>query len=195
VLLITIVAFTDADAIRVSFRDLQGHYARILRSLARRQFSIVDADDETHALIQLDELGDEPAELWQMESCLLDFELTERGTFRIRQFGEQTGPEIVERAYLLLGEALADEMFAEHPMEDQGERLEYGPEAARVIRKAVDAERGRVTDFQRTLATTEQGKALQRELGGSRTYIDAIVEQAAAKRLRRYKPAGNAKPS
>ena len=49
-------------------------------------FSIVEADDKTHALIQLDELGDEPAELWQMQSCLLDFELTESGTFRIRQF-------------------------------------------------------------------------------------------------------------
>src|SRR5258707_1192396 len=54
-------------------------------------FSIVDADDETHALIQLDELGDEPAELWQLRSCLVDFELTDAGTFRIRQFGEQTG--------------------------------------------------------------------------------------------------------
>ena len=49
-------------------------------------FSIVDADDETHALIQLDELGDEPAQLWQLRSCLLDFELTDSGTFRIREF-------------------------------------------------------------------------------------------------------------
>ena len=34
-------------------------------------FSIIDADDETDARIQLDELGDEPADLWAMESCLL----------------------------------------------------------------------------------------------------------------------------
>jgi hypothetical protein len=61
-------------------------------------FSIVDANDEVHALIQLDELGDEPAELWQMQSCLLDFEPTEEGTFRLSQFREETGPEIVERA-------------------------------------------------------------------------------------------------
>jgi hypothetical protein len=53
-------------------------------------FSIVDADDETHALIQLDELGDEPAQLWQLQSCLLDFELTDSGTLRMREFGEQT---------------------------------------------------------------------------------------------------------
>jgi hypothetical protein len=54
-------------------------------------FSIVEAEDETNALIQLYELGDDPADLWQLESCLLDFELTEAGTIRIRQFGEQTG--------------------------------------------------------------------------------------------------------
>jgi len=36
-------------------------------------FSIVDADDETHALIQLDELGEEPAQLWMMESWLVGF--------------------------------------------------------------------------------------------------------------------------
>src|SRR5271167_2816041 len=91
-------------------------------------FSIVGADDETHALIQLDELGDEPAQLWQLQSCLLDFELTENGTFRIRQFGEETGPEIMERAYPLLNAAIAGETFAEHPMEDSGEPLGYGPE-------------------------------------------------------------------
>jgi hypothetical protein len=158
-------------------------------------FSIVEADNKTHALIQLDELGDEPAELWRMQSCLLDFELTESGTFRIRQFGEGTGPEIMERAYPVLSKALEDETFAEHPMEDQVEPPRYASEAAEALRQAVEAERERLRDFQRTSATTEQGKGLQRELGGSGTYIDAIVAQAASKRLKRYKPARNVKPS
>jgi hypothetical protein len=48
-------------------------------------FSLVTADDETHALIQPDELADEPAELSELESCLLDFELTDDGAFRITQ--------------------------------------------------------------------------------------------------------------
>ena len=61
-------------------------------------FSIVDAEDETDALIQLDELGDEPAELWPIQSCLVDFELTDDGTFRLKQFGEQTAPEILRNA-------------------------------------------------------------------------------------------------
>jgi hypothetical protein len=69
-------------------------------------FSIVDAEDETDALIQLDELGDEPAELWLMQSCLVDFELTDDGTFRLKQFGEQTVPEILERGYPMLDKAL-----------------------------------------------------------------------------------------
>ena len=69
-------------------------------------FSIVDAEDETDALVQLDEFGDEPAELWQMKSCLLDFEMTDRGTFRLAQFGELTEPEILTRAYPLLSKTL-----------------------------------------------------------------------------------------
>ncbi len=63
-----------------------------------------------------------------------------------------------------------------------------------MIREAVEAERGRLRPFERSVATTEQGKDLQREMGGSRAYIDAVVEQAAAKRLRRYTPAKNVKP-
>ena len=158
-------------------------------------FSIVDADDETHALIQLNELGDEPAELWQLQSCLLDFELTDSGTFRIREFGEETGSEIMERAYPVLSKALEDETFAEHTMEDPSESTKYGSDSTQVLRDAVDAERKRLRDFQRTSATTERGKDIQRELGGSGPYIDAIVEQAASKRLKRYKPAKNVKPS
>jgi hypothetical protein len=129
-------------------------------------FSIVDADDETHALIQLDELGDEPAQLWQLQSCLVDFELTDNGTFRIKEFGEETGSEIMERAYPVLNKVLEDEAFAVHAMEDQNEPREYGSEAREVLRGAVDAERLR--DFQRTPATTEYGKNIQRELGGLR---------------------------
>jgi hypothetical protein len=158
-------------------------------------FSIVDADDETHALILLDELGDEPAQLWQLQSCLLDFELTDSGTFRIREFGEQTGFEIMERAYPVLSKVLADETFAEHALEDRGESVTYGSDATEVLRGAVDAERNRLRDFQRTSASTEHGKKIQRELGGSGAYIDAVVEQAASKRLKRYKPAKNIKPS
>jgi hypothetical protein len=158
-------------------------------------FSIVDADDETHALIQLDELGDEPAQLWRMQSCLLDFELTDGGAFRIKQFGEATGPEIMERAYPVLSKALKDERFAGHAIEQQTEPIEYEPSAKKLLCEAVDAERKRMKDFQKTSATTEHGKAIQQELGASGVYIDAIVEQSASKRLKKYKPPKHVKPS
>jgi hypothetical protein len=59
----------------------------------------------------------------------------------------------------------------------------------------VETERDRLKDFQRTSATTERGKELQRELGGSGAYVDAIVEQVASKRLRRCEPGKKSKPN
>ena len=157
-------------------------------------FSIVGADDETDALIQLDELGDEPAELWRMDSCLLDFDLTDEGTFRLKQLGEQTGPEILARGYPLLSKTLESEAFAEHAIEGAADPQKYGSAATEILRKAVETERDRLKDFQRTSATTERGKELQRKLGGSGAYVDAIVEQVASKRLRRCEP-GKSKPN
>ena len=149
-------------------------------------FSIVEAKDKTHALMLLDELGDEPAELWRLKSCLLDFELTETGQIRLQKFGEETGPEILERAYPLLSKALGEEEFSEHAITEGGEPLEYGPEGAEVLGKAVAGERNRLMNFQRTAAATERGKEVQRDIGGSGAYIDALVRQAAANRLRQY---------
>lgn len=50
-------------------------------------FSIVEADDENGAYELLDEFGDEPAELSPLKSCLINFELTDRGSYRVRDFG------------------------------------------------------------------------------------------------------------
>jgi hypothetical protein len=158
-------------------------------------FSIVDADDETHARIQLDELGEEPAELWPMQSCLLDFDLNDEGTIRLKQFGEQTGPEILARAYPVLNKTLEGEAFTEHAIEQQAEPQEYDSTATKVLRKAVQAERKRLASFRRTSATTERGKEIQRELGGSGAYVDAIVEHVASKSLRRYKAGTKTKPN
>jgi hypothetical protein len=158
-------------------------------------FSIIDADDETDARIQLDELGDEPADLWAMESCLLDFELTDSGTFRLTQFGERTAPEILERAYPVLNKTLESESFADHAIAGEDDRQEYGPAERDVLRSAVETERKRLAAFRPTPATTEHGKEIQRELGGSGAYVDAIVKQAASKRLRRFEPSKKSKPN
>ncbi len=158
-------------------------------------FSIVDADDETHALIQLDELGEEPAQLWMMESCLLDFELTDNGSFRLKQFGEETGPEIMKKAYPLLNKALKRRTFEDHSIEDPVEPVQYRPAAKKILFDAVSAERERLKSVERTPAATEQGKALQRELGASAAYVDALVDQAASKHLKKFKPGDSVKPS
>jgi hypothetical protein len=158
-------------------------------------FSIVDAEDETDARIQLDEFGEEPADLWAMESCLLDFELTDSGTFRFTQFGERTAPEILERAYPVLNKTLEGENFAEHAIAGEDDPQDYGSVESEILRKAVEAERKRLASFRPTPATTEHGKEIQRELGGSGAYVDAIVEQVASKRLRRFQPGKKNKPN
>jgi hypothetical protein len=101
----------------------------------------------------------------------------------------------MKNAYPILNKALAAKAFAEHTMKDEPEAAEYDPRAQKILRKAVDAERERLKDFRPAPATTEHGKALQREFGGSKAYIDAIVEHGASKRLNKYKPGKNVKPS
>lgn len=61
-----------------------------------------------------------------MQSCMLDFDLTDDGTFRLKQFGEQTGPEILAKAYPVLKKALEGEEFAEHASDEQTEPQKYG---------------------------------------------------------------------
>ena len=105
-----------------------------------------------------------------VHGLVLDFDLTDEGTFRLKQFGEQTGPEILERGYPLLSKTLESEVFAEHAIEG-------------------------AADPQRTSAITERGKELQSELGGSGAHVDAIVEQVASKRLRRCELRKKSKPN
>lgn len=79
-----------------------------------------------------------------MESCLLDFEITDHGTFRIKQFGELTGPEIMEKAYPVLNKALSRRTFTEHAIEDPVEPVQYRSNAKKMLLEAVNAERNRL---------------------------------------------------
>jgi hypothetical protein len=95
----------------------------------------------------------------------------------------------------VLSKTLESEAFAEHVIEGGADPQKYGSTATEILLKAVEAERDRLRDFQRTSATTERGKELQRELGGSGAYVDAIVEQVTSKRLRRCEPGKKSKPN
>ncbi len=93
----------------------------------------------------------------------------------------------------MLSKTLETEAFAEHVIEGGADPQEYGSAATEVLRKAVEVERNRLKDFQRTSASTERGKDLQRQLGGSGAYVDAVLEEAASKRLRRCEPGKKSK--
>ncbi len=134
-------------------------------------FSLVHASDEQDAYVKLDELGVEPAELRLMESCLIDFELTDSGSFRLHEFGEETLGEILD-GYPALNAALTSGVLDE----DEASAKE-------VLSKAVQAERERFQSFEPSPASTEIGKALQGRLAGSGHYVDALVEMVAGERL------------
>jgi hypothetical protein len=147
-------------------------------------FSIVHASDEQSAYVQLDELGEEPAVLRVMESCLVDFELTDNGTFRLVQFGSETREEILENGYPSLNAALQSGIVAEHDVVDDARGVDdYGASAKEALSKAVQAEKERFKSFEPSRASTELGKAVQAQLGGSGHYVDALLERVAEKFL------------
>ena len=158
-------------------------------------FSIVTARNQKHAIFQLDELGDEPADIWPLEACLIDFELTDQGTVRLKQFGELTGPAILERSYPILSEVRSREVFRDDPVEDGGTPIAHNASEAEAIRKAVELERNRCADFEGTPASTEVGKKLQKELGASGILVDALVKREARRTLKRFRAGKEDKPS
>ena len=157
-------------------------------------FSIVEADDEDEAYELLDEFGDEPAELFALKSCLIDFELTDRGSFRLRDFGEVMRDEIRERGYPLLQAALMSAAGQEYDPEpdDVPENVaDVPPDVA----KAVDAERERFAGFRPASASTELGKDIQEHTNTSGRNADAAVRRKAAERLSRFPVDKRKKPN
>ncbi len=147
-------------------------------------FSIVEAEDENEAYELLDEFGDEPAELSVLKSCLIDFELTERGSFRLGHFGEVMQDEILERGYPLLQAALATVSSQEYDPE-QDEAPESVSDVPLDVTKAVEAERKRFAGFRPASASTELGKDIQSHTDTSGRNIDAVIRRKATERLNR----------
>jgi len=74
-----------------------------------------------------------------LESCLLDFDLTDEGTFRLKRFGERTADEILERGYPVLSKALENEAFDEHSIESAADPQQFDSAAVGILRKAVES--------------------------------------------------------
>ena len=140
-------------------------------------FSLVDAEDEDEAFQLLDEFGDEPAELSALDSCLIDFELTDSGAFRLRAFGEVMKDEIMERGYPLLQLGLQRVASEEYDPED------VTGDVPKEVAAAVAAERERLASFQPAEASTELGKGISDHANISGRNIDAVIRRKAAARL------------
>ena len=158
-------------------------------------FSLVNAGDEQDAYVQLDEFGEEPAELRLMESCLVDFELTDNGAFRLREFGGETLDEILD-GYPSLNAALVSGSLDEHDVVDDAGAIDgYDDSVKEILSNAVRAERERFKNFEPSPASTELGKTLQGHLAGSGHYVDALVEMVAEERLLEEEDDDDRKPN
>ena len=160
-------------------------------------FSIVSAVDETDAYVQLDEIADEPAEVSEMRSCLLDFGLTANGTFHLIEMGQDTADEILKKGYPSLRKALVKEPCPEYAIVEECRRsqCEFGIETTINVRKAAKAEQNRLRSKsdKRTPAKTELGRAIQDTMSCSGPYADAMAARAladkiAADNLKKSKP-------
>ena len=125
-------------------------------------FSIVKADGERAAVVQLDEwAGAEPAWLVPLEPCMIDFRLNDQGGIELADFGEETAEFIWDHCYPDLDQLLSSEDGLHHL---GGERKR---EVTKKIRRAVEHERKRLWSVQAdcTPARTVLGQELQKRLG------------------------------
>jgi hypothetical protein len=143
------------------------------------EFSLVMAPSRRDALVELDEWAPaHPSQLVPMNSCMVDFRLSDEGRIELTEFGEDTGDFIWKTAYPALDEIRCSDGV----MLPDGE---YTPKGKELIRKAVERERTRLRDNQPVdaPAETEAGKELQKKLGMAGPVADHYVQQGAKRIL------------
>ena len=124
-------------------------------------FSIVDADDEDHAVELLDEFANaDSAKIIPMLDCMFDFRLNDRGEIELAQIGSDTENAVREACYPELERSIAD-------MEDKDDG-DCTPERLERIRVAVEYERTRQKVASPEPADTEAGKDLQQDMDMAR---------------------------
>jgi len=129
-------------------------------------FSIVGAQDQDDAIIQLDEWANaEQAQLWPMETCMIDFRLNDSGEIELNEpgFGEEAYSEIMDRCYPKLRGVLESDTEA----------------ADEIIRAAVEHERNRVAGRKGPEADTLTGRDLQQITGAPSALVNRLVENVA----------------
>lgn len=143
------------------------------------EFSLVMAASKRDALVQLDEWASgHPSQLFPMESCMIDFRLSDEGRIEFTEFGEDTGDFVWKTAYPALDKVRCRSGI----MRPNGEYTRKGKE---VIRKAVEYERKRLWDDQPAdePAQTEAGRNIQKKLGMAGPVADYYIQEGARRIL------------
>ena len=134
--------------------------------------TLLNARNRDDAVILLDEFDDaELAELYRLDSLMVDLRLCDDGQFKLCGLGESTRDEIIEMAFPELAATLASDDLMGLDFE--------GEEYLAKVRHAVNNERKRKLRQGQERArepSTELGKRLQQQTGASTTLVDHWVD-------------------
>lgn len=151
--------------------------------------SVVAAVSKRDAIVQLDEWGAaEPEMLHPMESCMLDFGLTESGDLQLTETGEETRDIIYETSYPLLSEMLGSKRL--EALYSNSATEEEKQAARKLLQSAVETEKTRLWDAGalRGTAKTELGRQIQRRMGASSVVADHYADQITENILEEFEP-------
>ena len=139
-------------------------------------FTIVEADDEDHAIELLDEWENaDSAVIIPMVDCMFNFRLNDGGDIELQEIGADTQEFIRETCYPELEKVIND------VREKDGDV--YTPESIERIRAAVEHERTRQDVVTPEPAETEMGKDLQRGMDMARVTANRAVQREGARIL------------
>jgi hypothetical protein len=144
------------------------------------EFSIVSARTKADAIVALDEVGNaDCAQIWKIETCLIDFRLNDEGGFEVNDFGEETRDIVMGRCYPELEEAISN-------AETDDQKGYFTERGYSQIRNAVEHERKRLQDNrpQGREAATEIGREIQRTMDTPRVVANRLVKRVARERLK-----------
>ena len=137
--------------------------------------TLLNARNRDDAVILLDEFDDaDLAELYRLDSLMVDLRLSDDGQFKLCALGESTRAEIIQTAFPELAATLASDDLIGLDFE--------GEEYRAKVRHAVNNERKRKlsqTHGRAREPSTELGKRLQQQTGASTTLVDHWVDSFA----------------
>ena len=134
--------------------------------------SLLNARNKSDAIVLLDEFDDaESAELYRLNSLLVDLRLNDEGQLELNAVGETTEAEILKLAFPELAAKLGSDELINLDNESDEYRVK--------VRHAVENERQRGSRQGRKRTrqpSTEVGKRLKQQTGAATVVVDRWVE-------------------